>query len=69
MREQEVLRYCLQESDTGIAICITTDEQGTDSAWTRFKGRLRYRVEMTGAEVNPYAYCKYAASEKYQLEL
>ena len=69
MKEQEVLRYCLQESDTGIAICITTDEQSTDSAWTRFKGRLRYRAEMTGAEVNPYAYCKYAASEKYQLEL
>lgn len=69
MREQEVLRYCLQESDTGIAICITTDEQSTDSAWTRFKGRLRYRAEMTGAEINPYAYCKYAASEKYQLEL
>lgn len=69
MREQEVLRYCLQEGDTGIAICITTDEQSTDSAWTRFKGRLRYRAEMTGAEVNPYAYCKYAASEKYQLEL
>lgn len=69
MREQEVLRYCLQEGDTGIAICITTDEQSTDSVWTRFKGRLRYRAEMTGAEVNPYAYCKYAASEKYQLEL
>lgn len=69
MREQEVLRYCLQEGDTGIAICITTDEQSTDSAWTRFKGRLRYRAEMTGADVNPYAYCKYAASEKYQLEL
>ena len=69
MSEQEVLRYCLQEGDTGIAICITTDEQSTDSAWTRFKGRLRYRAEMTGAEVNPYAYCKYAASEKYQLDL
>ena len=69
MREQEVLRYCLQEGDTGIAICITTDEQSTDSAWTRFKGRLRYRAEMTGAEVNPYAYCKYAASEKYKLDL
>ena len=69
MREQEVLRYCLQEGDTSIAICITTDEQSTDSAWTRFKGRLRYRAEMTGAEVNPYAYCKYAASDKYQLDL
>lgn len=69
MREQEVLRYCLQESDRRIAVRITTDEQSTDSAWTRFKGRLRYRAEMTGAEVNPYTYCKYAASDKYQLDL
>ncbi len=69
MREQEVLRYCLQESDRRIVVRITTDEQSTDSAWTRFKGRLRYRAEMTGATVNPYTYCKYAASDKYQLEL
>lgn len=69
MREQEVLRYCLQESDRRIAVRITTDEQSTDSAWTRFKGRLRYRAEMTGATVNPYTYCKYAASDKYQLGL
>lgn len=69
MKKQEVLRYCLKDEDGSSIVKVTVSTDSIDNTWARFKGRLRYRAEVSGTELDPCAYCKYTASKGYSLWL